>query len=70
MKGSLIIVGFFALGCLTGLFNLVPFNIAETDISFYALWIVHKRLHHQLSVAGQRCLKRILMIFHMRRCQF
>ena len=37
MKGSLIIVGFFALGCLTGLFNLVPFNIAETDISFYAL---------------------------------
>ena len=37
MKGSLIIVGFFVLGCLTGLSNIVPFNISETDISFYAL---------------------------------
>ena len=37
MKGSLVIVGFFALGCLTGLYNILPFNISETDISLYAL---------------------------------
>ena len=34
MKGSLIIVGFFILGTL---FQAIPFNIAETDFSFYAL---------------------------------
>ena len=37
MKGSLIIVGFFVLGALVGLFELIPFNIADTDISFYTL---------------------------------
>lgn len=37
MKGSLIIVSFFALGTLCGIFNLIPFNIAETNISFYTL---------------------------------
>lgn len=37
MKGSLIIVVFFALGALVGLFELIPFNIADTDISFYTL---------------------------------
>lgn len=28
MKGSLIIVGFFALGCLCGLFQVIPFDLA------------------------------------------
>lgn len=37
MKGSLIIVGFFVLGALVGLFELIPFNIADTDICFYTL---------------------------------
>lgn len=37
MKGSLIIVGFFALGALCGVMDIVPFDIAKTDISFYAL---------------------------------
>lgn len=37
MKGSLIIVIFFAIGCLSGIYGLIPFDIAETDISFYAL---------------------------------
>lgn len=37
MKGSLIIVSFFVLGTLCGLFHLIPFNIADTDISFYTL---------------------------------
>lgn len=36
MKGSLIIVGFFILGCLSGLFNIVPGEECS-DISFYAL---------------------------------
>lgn len=37
MKGSLIIVGFFALGCVCGIFHIIPVDIAKTDISFYAL---------------------------------
>lgn len=37
MKGSLIIVGFFVLGCCFGLWHVLPLNIEETDISFYAL---------------------------------
>ena len=37
MKGSLIIVGFFVLGTLCGAFQLIPFDVAETNISFYAL---------------------------------
>ena len=37
MKGSLIIVSFFVLGTLCGVFHLIPVNLAETDISFYTL---------------------------------
>ena len=37
MKGSLIIISFFILGTLCGLFDVMPFQIAETDISYYAL---------------------------------
>lgn len=37
MKGSLIIVSFFVVGTLCGVFHLIPFNLAETDISFYTL---------------------------------
>lgn len=37
MKGSLIIVGFFVLGTLCGAFHLLPFEVEESDISFYAL---------------------------------
>lgn len=37
MKGSLIIISFFILGTLSGLFDVLPFQIAETDISYYAL---------------------------------
>ena len=37
MKGSLIIVGFFLLGCLAGYFQLLPVAVASSDISFYAL---------------------------------
>ena len=37
MLGSLIIVGFFVLGTYCGLGQVIPFDIAETDFSFYAL---------------------------------
>lgn len=37
MKGSLIIVGFFAMGVLAGLFHIVPSETANSGISFYAL---------------------------------
>lgn len=37
MKGSLIIVAFFALGCVCGVFHLIPFGITQTNISYYAL---------------------------------
>lgn len=37
MKGSLIIVSFFVLGTLCGAFHLLPFEVGESDISFYAL---------------------------------
>lgn len=36
MKGSLIIVAFFALGILVGLCDL-PFDMSRTDVSFWAL---------------------------------
>ncbi|MCF2708480.1 lysine exporter LysO family protein [Bacteroides pyogenes] len=37
MKGSLIIVAFFVLGTVVGLTDLFPFDLADTDISYYAL---------------------------------
>ena len=37
MKGSIIIVGFFVLGILCGVYNLIPIDISQSDISFYAL---------------------------------
>ncbi|WP_300726438.1 lysine exporter LysO family protein [uncultured Bacteroides sp.] len=37
MKGSLIIVGFFCLGILCGLFHLLPESMQHSEISFYAL---------------------------------
>lgn len=37
LRGSLIIVGFFILGILFGLSRLLPFDIAQTPISFCAL---------------------------------
>lgn len=37
MKGSLIIVSFFLVGILCGITRIIPFNIADTEISYYAL---------------------------------
>ncbi|MBQ3960766.1 MAG: lysine exporter LysO family protein [Muribaculaceae bacterium] len=37
MKGSLIIVGFFVLGIVCGLYNWLPDVVMQSDISFYVL---------------------------------
>lgn len=37
MKGSLIIVGFFLLGTLCGMFHLLPSDLSQSNISLYAL---------------------------------
>lgn len=37
MKGSLVIVGFFALGIVVGLSSIVPQSLLESDVSRYAL---------------------------------
>lgn len=37
MRGSLIIVGFFILGCICGVSHILPIKVEETEISFYTL---------------------------------
>lgn len=37
MKGSLIIVGFFVLGAVCGLYHLIPYDFAQSELSFHAL---------------------------------
>ena len=37
MKGSLIIVGFFVLGIIVGLCDVIPNSFLESDVSYYAL---------------------------------
>jgi uncharacterized membrane protein YbjE (DUF340 family) len=37
MKGSLVIVAFFAAGTLCGLFDLVPWDLSDTRLSYLAL---------------------------------
>ena len=37
MTGSLIIVGFFALGIVAGLLSIAPHSFVESDVSYYAL---------------------------------
>lgn len=40
MKGSLIILSFFALGLLVGIYNLLPEHFSQNDYSIYALYIL------------------------------
>lgn len=37
MKGSLIIIGFFILGTLCGVYHLIPYDFSESNLSYYAL---------------------------------
>ena len=40
MKGSLIILSFFAAGVLMGVYNLLPKHFSENDYSLYALYLL------------------------------
>ena len=40
MTGSLIVVGFFILGCLLGWSGLIPETLLEQDISMYVLYLL------------------------------
>ena len=44
MKGSLIIVGFFVLGALCGVYHLIPYDFTQSKLSFYALCALNPRL--------------------------
>lgn len=37
MKGSLIIVSFFVLGAVCGVYHLIPYDFSQSKLSFYAL---------------------------------
>lgn len=37
MKGSLLIVSFFIIGTLCGVFQLIPYDLSDSKLSFYAL---------------------------------
>ena len=37
MKGSLIIVGFFVLGIIVGVWDVIPASFLASDVSYYAL---------------------------------
>lgn len=40
MKGSLIIVGFFILGIVCGLYDMMPLSLLDSDVSYYALCLL------------------------------
>ena len=58
MKGSLIVVGFFALGCLLGWSGLLPDMVFENDITVYVLYLLMFQVG--LSIGSDKKLKEIL----------
>lgn len=58
MKGSLIVVGFFALGCLLGWSGHLPQVVIENDITIYVLYVL--MLQVGLSIGSDKKLKEIL----------
>lgn len=40
MKGSLVIVGFFVLGCFAGIWNWIPYNPEGSSLSKYILYLL------------------------------
>ena len=37
MKGSLIIISFFIIGTLCGVYHLIPYDFTDSKLSYYAL---------------------------------
>ena len=58
MKGSLLVVGFFFLGCLLGWFGWLPAFIRENDLSVYVLYLLMFQVG--LSIGSDKQLKQIL----------
>lgn len=58
MKGSLIVVGFFALGCLLGWSGWLPTSVLENDITVYVLYLLMFQVG--LSIGSDKKLKDIL----------
>ena len=58
MKGSLIVVGFFALGCLLGCSGWLPDVVIENDITVYVLYLLMFQVG--LSIGSDKKLKDIL----------
>ena len=58
MKGSLIVVGFFALGCVLGWSGRLPVVVIENDITVYVLYLLMFQVG--LSIGSDKKLKDIL----------
>lgn len=58
MKGSLIVVGFFVLGCLLGGSGYLPDVILENDITIYVLYLLMFQVG--ISIGSDKKLKEIL----------
>ena len=58
MKGSLIVVGFFARGCLLGWSGWLPDVVIENDITVYVLYLLMFQVG--LSIGSDKKLKDIL----------
>ena len=58
MKGSLIVVGFFALGCLLGWSGWLADGVIENDITVYVLYLLMFQVG--LSIGSDKKLKDIL----------
>ena len=58
MKGSLIVVGFFAVGCLLGWGGWLPRAVVESDIAVYVLYLLMFQVG--ISIGSDKQLKEIL----------
>lgn len=58
MKGSLIVVGFFALGCIAGWSNYLPESLLSGDLAMYVLYLLMFQVG--VSIGCDKKLKDIL----------
>ena len=65
MKGSLIVVGFFALGCLLGWSGWLPDVVIENDITVYVLYLLMFQVGIN-SVNNKSCFMVILYLCFLR----
>jgi len=58
MKGSLLVVGFFVLGCLLGWSEVLPEQITENNLTLYVLYFL--MIQVGISIGSDRKLREIL----------